>query len=52
MGFQQDQLELPDDLQAPDEEPVPVDTLAACLPRALEELSAVDREALTFIGTS
>lgn len=42
------QVELPEDLQAPHEEPVPVDTLAACLPRALTELSADDREALTL----
>lgn len=44
----QDHVELPDDLPAPHEEPVPVDTLAACLPRALAELSAEDREALTL----
>jgi RNA polymerase sigma-70 factor (ECF subfamily) len=43
-----DQVELPEDLQATHEEPVPVDTLAACLPRALAELSAQDREALTL----
>ncbi len=45
---QKDHVELPDDLPAPCEEPVPVDTLAACLPRALAELSAQDREALTL----
>ena len=45
---EKDQVELPEDLQAPHEEPVPVDSLAACLPRALQELSAADREALTL----
>ncbi len=44
----QDPMDLPDDLPAPFDEPVPVDTLAACLPRALAELSAEDREALTL----
>ena len=45
---QKDHVELPEDLPAPHAEPVPVDTLAACLPRALSELSAEDREALTL----
>jgi RNA polymerase sigma-70 factor, ECF subfamily len=44
----QDHVDLPDDLPAPFDEPAPVDTLAACLPRALAELSAEDREALTL----
>ncbi|HYN79558.1 MAG TPA: sigma-70 family RNA polymerase sigma factor [Lamprocystis sp. (in: g-proteobacteria)] len=44
----QDHLALTDDLPAPHEEPVPVEALAACLPRALAELSAEDREALTL----
>ena len=44
----QDPMDLPDDLPAPVDEPVPVESLAACLPRALAELSAQDREALTL----
>jgi len=44
----QDHVALADDLPAPRDEPAPVDALAACLPRALAELSAQDREALTL----
>ncbi len=44
----QDHVALPDDLPAVYEEPAPVESLAACLPRALAELSAQDREALTL----
>ncbi len=44
----QDHVELPDDLQAHQEAPAPVESLAACLPRALAELSAQDGEALTL----
>ena len=41
-------VELPDDLMAPTDEPDTVDTLTACLPRVLSELSAPDREAITL----
>lgn len=39
---------LPDDLVAPVEDADTVDTLTACLPRVLSELSADDREAITL----
>jgi RNA polymerase sigma-70 factor (ECF subfamily) len=39
-------VELPDDLPALMEEPDTVDTLTACLPRVLSELSVADREAI------
>jgi RNA polymerase sigma-70 factor (ECF subfamily) len=39
---------LPKDLAAPADEPDTVDTLTACLPRVLSELSAEDREAITL----
>ncbi len=42
------QIELPEDLVAETIEVEPVDSLAACLPRVLSELSADDREALTL----
>jgi RNA polymerase sigma-70 factor, ECF subfamily len=48
LRLRKDQVELPEDLAAPHMEPVPVDTLAECLPRALAELSPEDREALTL----
>jgi len=41
-------VELPDDLVAQTEEIETVDTLTACLPRVLSELSAEDREAITL----
>jgi RNA polymerase sigma-70 factor (ECF subfamily) len=41
-------VELPDDLSAPSDEADTVDTLTACLPRVLSELSAEDREAITL----
>jgi RNA polymerase sigma-70 factor (ECF subfamily) len=41
------QVELPDDLAAEHDEPAAVESLAACLPRALSELSEADREAIT-----
>lgn len=41
-------VEFPDDLAAPTEEPDTVDTLTACLPRVLSELSTQDREAITL----
>lgn len=39
-------VELPDDLSPETEEPVAVDNLAQCLPRALAEISAEDRDAI------
>lgn len=41
-------VELPDDLALPMDEPDTVDTLTACLPRVLSELSEDDREAITL----
>ena len=41
-------VELPDDLVASVEDLETVDTLTACLPRVLSELSADDREAITL----
>lgn len=41
-------VELPDDLPALIVETAAVDTLTACLPRVLSELSAEDREAITL----
>ncbi len=37
-----------DDLAQEIDEPIPVDSLAQCLPRALAELSVEDREAITL----
>ncbi len=42
-------VELPDDLVAPVEDADTVDTLTACLPRVLSELSPDDREAITLV---
>ena len=42
------QVELPEDLAQETDEPAAVDSLAACLPRALSELSEEDREAITL----
>ncbi len=41
------EVELPDDLAAEYEEAPAVESLAACLPRALSELSEEDREAIS-----
>ena len=41
-------VELPDDLAAEPDEADTVDTLTACLPRVLSELSREDREAITL----
>ena len=41
-------VELPEDLSADTEEIAVVDSLAACLPRVLAELSPEDREAITL----
>jgi RNA polymerase sigma-70 factor (ECF subfamily) len=43
-----DTVELPEDLRAEIEEAAAVDSLAACLPRVLSELSQEDREAITL----
>jgi RNA polymerase sigma-70 factor (ECF subfamily) len=43
-----DMVELPEDLAATADETDTVDTLTACLPRVLSELSADDREAITL----
>jgi RNA polymerase sigma-70 factor (ECF subfamily) len=43
-----DQVELPEDLAAEQAELAPVDSLAACLPRVLSELSTEDREVITL----
>lgn len=45
--LKKDQVELPDDLAAQHEETPAVESLAACLPRALSELSDEDRDAIT-----
>jgi len=41
-------VELPDDLISPQEEAEAVDTLTACLPRVLSELTPEDRDAITL----
>jgi RNA polymerase sigma-70 factor (ECF subfamily) len=43
-----DTVELPNELSAAAEETAAVDSLAACLPRVLSELSPEDREAITL----
>ena len=43
-----DTIELPADLTKEVEEVAPVDSLVACLPRALSELSPEDRDAITL----
>lgn len=48
LRLKKEQVELPEDLAAEVEEPAAVDSLAACLPRALSELDEEDREALTL----
>jgi RNA polymerase sigma-70 factor (ECF subfamily) len=47
MRLKKEQVELPDDLVAEHEEPAAVESLTACLPRALSELPEEDREAIT-----
>lgn len=42
-----DTVALPDDLPTPQEETATVDSLSACLPRVLAELSQQDRDAIT-----
>jgi RNA polymerase sigma-70 factor (ECF subfamily) len=48
LRLKKDQVELPEDLAQETDEPAAVDSLAACLPRALSELSEEDREAITL----
>lgn len=48
LRLNKDQVELPEDLAQETDEPAAVDSLAACLPRALSELSDEDREAITL----
>jgi len=48
LRLKREQVALPDDLAAEYDEPVPVDTLVQCLPRALAELSEEDRDALVL----
>jgi RNA polymerase sigma-70 factor (ECF subfamily) len=47
LRLKKEQVELPDDLAAVHEEIPAVESLAACLPRALSELSEEDRDAIT-----
>jgi RNA polymerase sigma-70 factor (ECF subfamily) len=47
MRLKKDQVELPDDLAAEQNEIPAVESMAACLPRALSELSEEDRDAIT-----
>lgn len=48
LRLRKEQVELPDDLAAAEHEETPaVESLTACLPRALSELSDEDREAIT-----
>jgi len=48
LRLKKEQVELPEDLVHEIDEPIPVDTLAQCLPRALAELAEEDREAITL----
>ncbi len=48
LRLKKEQVELPEDLAQESEEPAAIDSLAACLPRALAELDEDDREALTL----
>jgi len=47
LRMKREQIELPEDLVAEHDEPAAVETLAACLPRALAKLPEEDREAIT-----
>ncbi len=47
LRLKKDQVELPEDLEHEADEPAAVDSMAACLPRALAELAEEDREAIT-----
>jgi RNA polymerase sigma-70 factor (ECF subfamily) len=46
--LKREEVALPEDLVYENDEPAAVDSLAACLPRALSELSEEDREAITL----
>ena len=46
LRLQRTLVALPDDLRAPTDSPAAVDALSACLPRALAEMSADDREVI------
>lgn len=48
LRLKKEQVDLPEDLVHETDEPAAVDSLAACLPRALSELSEEDREAITL----
>lgn len=48
LRLKKEQVELPEDLVHETDEPAAVDSLAACLPRALSEFSEEDREAITL----
>ena len=48
LRLKKDEVELPEDLARETDERAAVDSLAACLPRALSELSEDDREAITL----
>ena len=48
LRFARNTVELPGDLSADNQEAAGVDSLAACLPRVLSELSPEDREAITL----
>ena len=47
LRLKKEQVELPDDLAVEHEETPAVESLTACLPRALSELAEEDREAIT-----
>ena len=47
LRLKKEQVELPDDLGAEQDETPAIESLAACLPRALSELSEEDRDAIT-----
>ncbi|BAN36896.1 sigma-70 family RNA polymerase sigma factor (plasmid) [Sulfuricella denitrificans skB26] len=48
LRLKKEQVDLPYDLAVETDEPAAVDSLAACLPRALAELSEEDREVITL----
>ena len=48
LRLKREEVALPEDLVYENDEPAAVDSLAACLPRALSELSEEDREAITL----
>jgi RNA polymerase sigma-70 factor (ECF subfamily) len=48
LRVRREMVELPADLASPADDPLPIDSLVACLPRVLSELSPADREAITL----